>query len=147
MSARTAGWGRWWNRAACLDADTRLFFPRPQEARKIAAAKAFCARCPVVAGCLADAEKTGDTHAVRGGMTGPERHEARPSDAWCKPGLHERTPENTTAAGQCRECKRENYRKHQPPTGRGRGNSAAPRERDGNGQFASPHRGRRGLAA
>jgi hypothetical protein len=72
----------WRERAACrgLDADTaESFFPlgndwkaRPNQA-KVDAAKAICARCPVVAQCLTEAVEQGDAWAVRGGTTPDER--------------------------------------------------------------------------
>jgi WhiB family redox-sensing transcriptional regulator len=141
---------RWWHRAACKGADTEIFFARPEASPlAVAEAKAFCARCPVVAQCLAAAIGSGDMHSVRGGMTPPERRELAPvRRAWCGAGRHPRTPASVTGSGQCRECKRENHLKNHPPTGRGRGNSAVPRERDANGWFvAAADRDRNGLAA
>lgn len=99
--------GRWWHRAACLGADTGIFFAHPDEAPlKIAEAKAFCGRCPVRTACLDEAVRTGDMHAVRGGTTWPERRDVIPRrNDWCLAGLHRRTPENTYTDGKCRPCR------------------------------------------
>lgn len=101
--------GRWWRRAACLGMDPELFFAETGRApRRVAEAKTACASCPVVAQCLADAARTGDTDAIRGGMTWPERRDLLPPpEPWCRPARHPRTPQNTTADGSCRPCKRE----------------------------------------
>ena len=97
---------RWWERAACLGADTGAFFADPAAAPSgIAEAKAFCARCPVLPDCLGDALKTRDMYSVRGGMTWPERREAfPPARTRCPAGIHPRTPENSRANGRCRLC-------------------------------------------
>lgn len=145
---------RWWCHAACLGADPELFFARP-EAPETEEAKAFCARCPVVAECLADAFRAGDTDCVRGGMTWPERRDpGRPAHSGprlCGNRIHVMDEANSSPLGRCRACKSDNQRKHHPPTGRGRGNSAVPRERTRNGQFAgtrqAPREEKDGLAA
>jgi WhiB family redox-sensing transcriptional regulator len=151
MSARAVAWSpgaagpllaedvRWWHRAACLGVDPEIFFARP-EAPETAKAKALCAGCPVLGDCLADALKAGDTDCVRGGMTWPERRglgrPERPARRLCVKRLHVMDEANSAPGGRCRACRSENQRKNNPPTGRGRGNSAVPRERSRNGQFA-----------
>lgn len=128
---------RWWHRAACLGADTEIFFARPDAAPvAIAEAKAFCAGCPVVAECLRDAAKTGDTHSVRGGLTGSERQAAFPSasPSCCAAGTHARTSENTYADGRCRRCKA------------ARRGAAAAAERVARTGSSSPQSGRRAAA-
>jgi WhiB family redox-sensing transcriptional regulator len=140
---------RWWHRAACEGADLRIFFPGPKEPpERIAEARAYCARCPVRSACLADAEKTRDADAVRGGMTPAERRAARPPSPWCGTGRHRRTPENTSPAGACRECRRENQARNRPPAGPGSGNSGVLPDRDGSGHFVkAPHRTQKELVA
>ena len=101
---------RWWHAAACLGADTGMFFAHPEKAPDLTAeAKAYCARCPVLDECLRDALKTGDTDGVRGGMTGPERRAFRagmPSVPLCSKRLHVMNEENTSARGDCKACRR-----------------------------------------
>lgn len=60
----------WRERAACLGADTALFFSIRHVDKR--AARAFCAGCPVVDECLTDALLQGD-FGIRGGMTERER--------------------------------------------------------------------------
>jgi WhiB family redox-sensing transcriptional regulator len=66
----------WHESAACLGADTELFFPvgfTGPAAAEIRAAKAFCARCPVRICCLAYALDTGQTAGIWGGYDENER--------------------------------------------------------------------------
>lgn len=66
----------WRESAACLGADTELFFPvgfTGPAAADIRAAKAFCERCPVRACCLAYALDTGQAAGIWGGYDGNER--------------------------------------------------------------------------
>jgi WhiB family redox-sensing transcriptional regulator len=66
----------WRESAACLGADTELFFPAGfagPAAADIHAAKAFCGRCPVRACCLAYALDTGQTAGIWGGYDENER--------------------------------------------------------------------------
>ena len=68
---------RWRDRAACrATADPELFFPTaesgPARDAQEAAAKAWCARCPVVADCLAEALAR-IPYGVAGGLTEQER--------------------------------------------------------------------------
>lgn len=75
---------RWWERGACRGADLALFdapdsHPRrtgAPERKRIAAAKAICARCEVVAECLADSVLLPDP-SIRGGLTAAERRAQR----------------------------------------------------------------------
>ena len=81
---------RWWDLAACAGEDTRLFVHERKYDRnrnggytdpqwvKIRTAKAMCARCPVVAECLADA--TDHDQSIRGGLLPEERNPRR--QAW-----------------------------------------------------------------
>ena len=66
----------WRESAACLGADTELFFPvgsaGPATAG-IRAAKAFCGRCPVRACCLTYALETGQAAGIWGGYDENER--------------------------------------------------------------------------
>jgi len=132
-----AGEIRWWHLAACEGADTETFFS--EDPARIAEAKAFCARCPVRADCLGDAARAGDVHAVRGGLTWPERRGApvvTSAVRMCAKELHVMDEENTRSDGRCLACRRAAWRKRNPPSGRGKGNSAVPRRRDGRGRFA-----------
>jgi hypothetical protein len=76
--ATTAVAGRdWRSRAACLGTvEPELFFPvaetGPVHDAQVAAAEAVCARCPVVAACLAEALAR-IPHGVAGGLTAEER--------------------------------------------------------------------------
>jgi len=66
----------WRESAACLGADTELFFPvgsAGPAAAGIRAAKAFCGGCPVRACCLAYALDTGQTAGIWGGYDENER--------------------------------------------------------------------------
>lgn len=74
----------WHDDAACaFTPDRNLFFTegggRPAR-RKVDAAKAICARCPVIAACLTDAVAT-DARGVWGGTTFAERYAMRPENA------------------------------------------------------------------
>ena len=66
----------WRSRAACLGVDPELFFPvaeaGPVLDAQVAAAKAVCRRCPVVAECLAEA-RARIPYGVAGGLTEDER--------------------------------------------------------------------------
>lgn len=66
----------WRESAACLGADTELFFPvglAGPAAAGIRAAKAFCGRCPVRACCLVYALDTGQAAGIWGGYDEHER--------------------------------------------------------------------------
>lgn len=67
----------WRSAAACRGVDPELFFPvaetGPAYDAQVGAAKAVCARCPVVAECLAEAlARIPD--GICGGLTADERH-------------------------------------------------------------------------
>ncbi|MGH7535655.1 MAG: WhiB family transcriptional regulator [Gemmatimonadales bacterium] len=67
----------WWSRVGCRGVDPELFFPDGEEhgARglvQVAAAKAVCAGCPVVAPCLEFALRA-LPEGVAGGLSAPER--------------------------------------------------------------------------
>lgn len=69
---------RWFGRAACRDADRRLFFEPEGEgakprARRIRAAKAVCADCPVRRECLLFALAKPERYGIWGGFTSWER--------------------------------------------------------------------------
>jgi Transcription factor WhiB len=70
----------WRVRAACRGEDPELFFPvgdwGPALVAQLAAAKAVCARCPVVAECLSFAVLA-LPEGVAGGLTGEERRALR----------------------------------------------------------------------
>ena len=70
----------WIERAACRDMDPAIFYPvRGQD---LGPARAACARCTVVAECLAEADATEDrtsdhVFGFRGGMAPGRRLERR----------------------------------------------------------------------
>jgi WhiB family redox-sensing transcriptional regulator len=69
----------WRDRAACRSADPELFFPVGDDGpalAQVAAAKAVCARCPVVAECLSFAMVV-LPEGVAGGLTVQERRTRR----------------------------------------------------------------------
>lgn len=70
----------WRDRAACRDEDPELFFPTGTTGpalQQIDAAKAICARCPVLSECLAFALETGQDYGIWGGLTPEERRALR----------------------------------------------------------------------
>jgi WhiB family transcriptional regulator, redox-sensing transcriptional regulator len=72
MTGAAQGWGE---QAACLDMNTELFFPNGTTGPAVeqtVEAKAVCARCPVVAQCLAAALVMNEV-GIWGGMTEQER--------------------------------------------------------------------------
>lgn len=70
----------WTEHAACLTQDPDLFFPvgtTGPAVEQVRAAKAVCARCPVVTPCLEHALTTGQRAGVWGGTTEEERQALR----------------------------------------------------------------------
>ncbi len=68
----------WQYRGACRAVDPELFFhPEgergPRKERRESAAKAVCARCPVLASCRAHALAVREPYGVWGGLTEDER--------------------------------------------------------------------------
>lgn len=68
----------WQLLGACRGADSALFFlPEfergPSKARRESAAKAICARCPVINECADFADETREPYGVWGGRTPEER--------------------------------------------------------------------------
>lgn len=101
----------WRDRAACRDVDPETFFPTaergPVRDAEVVAAKAVCARCPVVAECLADAlERL--PYGVAGGLTEHERARVRRGRSSSTPAAavddviarSSTTPAERTAAGR-----------------------------------------------
>jgi WhiB family transcriptional regulator, redox-sensing transcriptional regulator len=75
----------WTERGACREpgVDPELFFPVSESGpgtRQVAAARQFCARCPVTAQCLDWALRTGEPAGIWGGATTEERRHMR--SAW-----------------------------------------------------------------
>lgn len=72
---------RWWERAACKDADETLFYLHGNAAawetdtgrEQAAEARAICAGCPVALICRTEAVEQRDGDTFRGGMTPQER--------------------------------------------------------------------------
>lgn len=73
---------RWRQRAACRapGVDPELFFPVGESGpalSKVAAARRVCGRCPIQAGCLAWALRSGEPDGIWGGTTPGERRTLR----------------------------------------------------------------------
>jgi len=78
----------WQFDGACREADPELFFSPesergPRRRARERAAKAFCARCPVVQQCLQHALKVKEPYGVWGGLTTGERTDGRVRTAAC----------------------------------------------------------------
>ena len=74
----------WHENAACREPgiDPELFFPVGESGPaipQIRAAKAVCARCPVIAECRSYALRAGEPDGIWGGLTTTERSRARRS--------------------------------------------------------------------
>lgn len=65
----------WQDSAACIGADTAIFFPESGD--HVGPAKAICRACPVREQCLADALERGEVHGVWGGLSVKERRKYR----------------------------------------------------------------------
>lgn len=68
----------WQFDGACREADPELFFSPesergPRRRARERAAKAFCARCPVLARCLEHSVQVKEPYGVWGGLTTTER--------------------------------------------------------------------------
>jgi WhiB family redox-sensing transcriptional regulator len=68
----------WQDHAACRDLDQRLFFEPSHESssqrtRRVRAAKAVCAECPVRRQCLRFALEGPERYGIWGGLTASER--------------------------------------------------------------------------
>jgi WhiB family redox-sensing transcriptional regulator len=81
-----AGWSEepqrtsWYHRAACAEADPRIFFPVGTGADALKAeaeAKSICARCPVCAECRRFALVTNQQYGIWGGLDEEERRVVR----------------------------------------------------------------------
>jgi len=100
----------WRHRAACRAADPEIFFPVAESGPALAAAEAhalaYCARCPVVAECLAEALAR-IPYGIAGGMTQDQRralrHRAREGAADPAP---RRRPDPSPLAGRSRRGER-----------------------------------------
>lgn len=70
----------WYLRAACADADPRIFFPvgtGTDALQATAEAKSLCARCPVCAECRSFALTTNQQYGIWGGLDEEERRVVR----------------------------------------------------------------------
>lgn len=54
----------WTEQAACRSVDTEVFFPERSGGELYAPGRAYCARCPVSAACLADALGRGEPYGL-----------------------------------------------------------------------------------
>lgn len=71
MATRPGVIPEWTNRALCSQTDPEAFFP--ERGGSTREAKRICARCEVVAECLAYALETREAYGVWGGRTERER--------------------------------------------------------------------------
>ena len=109
----------WMTDALCAETDPELFFADQGDGASVVAARAICAKCPVIADCLAYATPRPELIGIWGGTTSRERmtirgntkppRKARPKATHCKRG-HERTEDNVCKDGSCRICRLERER-------------------------------------
>jgi WhiB family redox-sensing transcriptional regulator len=132
------GWPDWRQSGACGDMNPDDLFAdpgSPDEVRVLAA----CAACPVRRQCLAFAVEQGIADGIWGGMTEGDLRRllgtARTASPLCTSGRHLLADVGVTADGRCRACKREDWRRRNPPSGLGMGRTAEPRERNTSGHF------------
>lgn len=74
---RPTGEHQWTQQAACAEDGVGPMFPHEQDADGLAYAKSICARCPVVADCLASAMENNERFGVWGGLSEAERYAMR----------------------------------------------------------------------
>jgi WhiB family redox-sensing transcriptional regulator len=79
-SQSTVGPAEWWERAACRDRNSELFFHAdrergPARASRAAKAKAVCAACPVMLLCREYALAQPEPYGIWGGLDEHERAE------------------------------------------------------------------------
>lgn len=67
----------WTEEATCAQVDPELFFLEKGQTAKASTAKKICAVCPVISQCAEWAYRTGDRHAILGGLTSFDRRTAR----------------------------------------------------------------------
>jgi WhiB family transcriptional regulator, redox-sensing transcriptional regulator len=80
MTVGTAHASDWRAVAACLHADSDLFFPisaAGPSCRELDQAKAFCSHCPVRRQCLEFAQANAPVYGIWGGTTLEERQRIR----------------------------------------------------------------------
>ncbi|MEZ0096386.1 WhiB family transcriptional regulator [Streptacidiphilus sp. EB129] len=80
LAARRRRQAPWTGQAACRGADPETFFPHgqgPEDVKREATAKSYCARCPVAMSCLRDALVYEENVGVWGGLNVKERRELR----------------------------------------------------------------------
>ncbi len=65
--------GTWRDQARCRGVDPQIFHPSEEDEVAADAAKAICARCPVVDSCLEFAISAREKDGVWGGLTARER--------------------------------------------------------------------------
>lgn len=71
---------KWWDAAACRNADPELFFPisaTAVSANDVRRAKQVCASCPVSSPCLSYALTHRQEQGIWGGLTDEERQSLR----------------------------------------------------------------------
>lgn len=62
-----------WSKAACIGADTNIFFPRQHESDGYTEARALCRDCPIIFECGKYACDEQIEHGMWGGLTQTER--------------------------------------------------------------------------
>jgi WhiB family transcriptional regulator, redox-sensing transcriptional regulator len=67
----------WWDRAACRELRTAVFFPGQHDPFATAAAKRICERCAVRADCAAYASARPELQGIWGATTALERNPRR----------------------------------------------------------------------
>lgn len=67
----------WMDQALCPETDPELFFPEAGSSERNSQAIRVCAACPVRLECLDWAFRTGDRHAILGGLTPNQRSRVR----------------------------------------------------------------------
>ena len=95
----------WQDSAACIGADTAIFFPESGD--PVGPAKALCRACPVREQCLTDALERGEVHGVWGGLSAKERRKYRRQHGLLrKPGGQPQPINHGTNGGYHAHCRR-----------------------------------------
>jgi len=97
--AEREGGIEWRRSAACRDVDPEIFFPDAESdaERRMARAKAICARCPVREQCRQDAIERREPAGIWGGTTPEQRVVIRRKQRRSKEGRPARRKENQEA--------------------------------------------------
>lgn len=109
----------WHEKALCAQVGSDLWFPdKGCEGGNIREAIKTCNRCPVQAECLQYALEHGERYGIWGGITERQRRHLRRSqpprprdNSRCHNG-HDITEVGRDNNGYCRQCRRDNLRRH-----------------------------------